>query len=153
MIVDEFDVVLYVVQWVFIDVIVQFYFYIYFIIFELWVQVVELIGNFYINIVFEVFIVCFDICWVGKILEVVGYELGSWFVIVVYFGIGDIVMFGQNLLIVVEMFGYQGCWIGGVVNNMDVLIMLFGFFEGVLFFVVIIVGCFVEDVLLCLCLL
>lgn len=137
---DELDAVLHAAQRAPTDATAQLYSFIHLTTPDLLAQVAELTGNPHIKTASEAFVACSDTRRVGKILEAAGHEPGHWPAIAVHFGIGDIVMSGQNLLTAAEMLGYQGCWIGGVVNNMDALITLLGLPEGVLPFAAITVG-------------
>lgn len=70
------------------------------------------------------FAVCLDVRRVAQLLESGGYQAGTWPAIAVHFGIGDAALAGQNMLLAAEMLGYQGCWVGGVLNNLQALIEL-----------------------------
>ena len=137
---DELDAVLHAAQRAPTDATAQLYSFIHLTTPDVRAQVAELTGNPHIKTASEAFVACADTRRVGRILEAAGHEPGHWPAIAVHFGIGDIVMAGQNLLTAAEMLGYQGCWIGGVVNNLHALITLLELPEGVLPFAAITVG-------------
>jgi nitroreductase len=103
-------------------------------------RVADLTTNAHIVAASEAFVVCLDVRRVGKVLEVAGHTPGHWPAIAVHFGIGDAVMAGQNLLTAAEMLGYQGCWIGGVLNGLDGILDLLALPAGVLPFAALTVG-------------
>ncbi|MBB5233217.1 nitroreductase family protein [Deinococcus budaensis] len=103
-------------------------------------RVAELTTNAHVASASEAFVVCLDVRRVGRVLEVAGHAPGHWPAIAVHFGIGDAVMAGQNLLTAAEMLGYQGCWIGGVLNGLGGLLDLLELPAGVLPFAALTVG-------------
>jgi len=78
------------------------------------------------------FVVCLDVHRLNVFLEHHGYERGEWPGVAVHFGVGDAVLAGQSMLLAAELLGYQGCWIGGVLTNLQALVDLLGLPEGVL---------------------
>lgn len=103
-------------------------------------RMAELTGNAHIATASEAFVVCADARRVGRVLEVAGYAPGHWPAIGVHFGLGDAVMAGQNLLTASEMLGYQGCWIGGVLNALSEIVEALALPPGVLPFAALTVG-------------
>jgi len=103
-------------------------------------RVAELTTNVHIATASEAFVVCLDVRRVSRVLEVAGQMPGHWPAIAVHFGIGDAVMAGQNLLTAAEMLGYQGCWIGGVLNGLEGILDLLELPAGVLPFAALTVG-------------
>ncbi|KEF35265.1 MULTISPECIES: nitroreductase family protein [Deinococcus] len=103
-------------------------------------RVAELTTNAHVATASEAFVVCLDVRRVGQLLRVAGHEVGRWPAIGVHFGIGDAVMAGQNLLVAAELLGYQGCWIGGVMNGLEGLLDLLELPQGVLPFAALTVG-------------
>ena len=108
-------------------------------------RVAELTTNAHIATASEAFVVCADVHRVRRVLEVAGYAPGEWPAIAVHFGIGDAVMAGTNLLTAAEMLGYQGCWIGGVLNGLPGIVELLALPEGVLPFAALTIGRPAED--------
>ncbi|PNY82544.1 nitroreductase family protein [Deinococcus koreensis] len=107
---------------------------------ELRARIAELTTNAHIATASEAFVVCADVRRVRRVLEVGGKTPGHWPAIAVHFGIGDAVMAGTNLLTAAEMLGYQGCWIGGVMNGLGGIIDELGLPAGVLPFAALTVG-------------
>ncbi|GGM08524.1 nitroreductase family protein [Deinococcus aerophilus] len=107
---------------------------------EVRAEVAALTTNAHIVTASEAFVVCADVRRVSRVLEVAGHTPGHWPAIAVHFGIGDAVMAGTNLLTAAEMLGYQGCWIGGVMNGLDGLIDLLKLPQGVLPFAALTIG-------------
>ncbi|GGL12547.1 NADPH-dependent oxidoreductase [Deinococcus radiotolerans] len=103
-------------------------------------RVADLSTNAHIATASEAFVVCADVRRVGRVLEVAGKQPGHWPAIAVHFGIGDAVMAGTNLLTAAEMLGYQGCWIGGVLNGLDGIIDELKLPQGVLPFAALTIG-------------
>ncbi len=112
---------------------------------EVRAQMVTLTTNAHIATASEAFVVCADVRRVTRVLEVTGQTPGHWPAIAVHFGIGDAVMAGTNLLTAAEMLGYQGCWIGGVMNGLEGIIDLLGLPPGVLPFAALTIGQSAED--------
>jgi FMN reductase (NADPH) len=79
-------------------------------------DIANLSNNSHIETASEAFIVCADLHRLEEILKTKDYEFGHFPSIAVHFAIGDAVLAGQNMLLAAEMLGYQGCWIGGVMN-------------------------------------
>ena len=88
----------------------------------------------------EAFVICMDVHRLGLLLERGGYVPGQFPAVAVHFGIGDAVLAGQSLLLAAELLGYQGCWIGGVLTNLDALVSLLALPPGVLPFAALTVG-------------
>ncbi|GHF30887.1 nitroreductase [Deinococcus metalli] len=107
---------------------------------DLRARIAELTTNAHIASASEAFVVCADVQRVRRVLAVTGHEPGHWPAIAVHFGIGDAVMAGTNLLTAAEMLGYQGCWIGGVMNGLDGIISALNLPEGVLPFAALTIG-------------
>ncbi|WP_309573319.1 nitroreductase family protein [Deinococcus sp.] len=107
---------------------------------ELRARIAELTTNAHIATASEAFIVCADVARVTRVLEATGHAPGEWPAIAVHFGIGDAVMAGTNLLTAAEMLGYQGCWIGGVMNGLDGIITELGLPAGTLPFAALTIG-------------
>ncbi len=108
-------------------------------------EVAALTTNAHIATASEAFMVCADVRRVERVLEVGGQTPGHWPAIAVHFGIGDAVMAGTNLLTAAEMLGYQGCWIGGVMNGLEGIIDLLALPPGVLPFAALTIGTSAED--------
>ena len=108
-------------------------------------RVAELSTNAHINVAAESFVICLDTRRVRRLIEGAGYTLGTSPAIDVHFGIGDAVLAGQNMLTAAEMLGYQGCWIGGVMNNLAEIVALLHLPEGVLPFAALTIGLSAED--------
>jgi len=112
---------------------------------EVRARAAELTTNAHLATASEAFMVCLDVRRLGRVLEVSGQGVGDWPAVGVHFGIGDAVMAGQNLLTAAEMLGYQGCWIGGVLNGLDGLLDLLELPPGVLPFAALTVGLPAEE--------
>ncbi len=95
-------------------------------------QVAELTANPHFATAPVSFVICMDVHRLNRFLEHHGYERGDWPSVAVHFGLGDAVLAGQSMLIAAELLGYQGCWIGGVLSNLEALVELLGLPEGVL---------------------
>lgn len=137
---EELDVVLHAAQRAPTDATAQLYSFIHLTTPERRQRVAELTNNAHVATASEAFVVCADARRVGRVLEAAGHERGDWPAIGIHFGIGDAVMAGQNLLTAAEMLGYQGCWIGGVLNQLDDLVTLLELPEGVLPFAALTIG-------------
>ncbi|UBV41878.1 nitroreductase family protein [Deinococcus taeanensis] len=107
---------------------------------DLRARVAELTTNAHIATASEAFVVCADVRRVRRVLQVSGRQSGHWPAIAVHFGIGDAVMAGTNLLTAAEMLGYQGCWIGGVLNGLDGILDALKLPQGVLPFAALTIG-------------
>ena len=86
------------------------------------------------------FVICMDVHRLNLFLERHGYERGEWPGVAVHFGIGDAVLAGQSMLQAAELLGYMGCWIGGVLTDLEALVDLLGLPEGVLPFAGLTIG-------------
>ncbi|WP_407571013.1 nitroreductase family protein [Deinococcus altitudinis] len=86
------------------------------------------------------FVICMDVHRLNLLLEHHGFERGEWPGVAVHFGIGDAVLAGQSMLLAAELLGYMGCWIGGVLTNLEALVDLLGLPEGVLPFAGLTIG-------------
>lgn len=115
----ELDVILHAAQRAPTDATAQLYSFIHLTRPEVRQKMAELTTNMHIKTASEAFVICADARRVKKILEVGGYTPGEWPAVAVHFGIGDAVMAGTNLLTAAEMLGYQGCWIGGIMNHLE----------------------------------
>lgn len=142
---EHLDAILYAAQRAPTDATAQLYSFIHLDHQQVRQTVAELTLNDHIASASEAFVVCADGRRVKKVLEANGHTPAQWPAIAVHFGIGDAVMAGQNLLTASEMLGYQGCWIGGVMNNLDRLSELLELPEGVLPFAALTVGRSAED--------
>ncbi|SMB92069.1 nitroreductase family protein [Deinococcus hopiensis] len=107
---------------------------------EVRARAAELTNNAHIATASEALTVCLDVRRTGQILGATGNHVGHWPAVAVHFGIGDAVMAGQNLLTAAEMLGYQGCWIGGVLNGLGGLLDLLELPQGVLPFAALTIG-------------
>ncbi|UQN07011.1 nitroreductase family protein [Deinococcus sp. QL22] len=107
--------------------------------------VADLTTNAHIATASEAFVVCADVHRVSRLLEAGGSAGGDFPAIAVHFGIGDSVLAGQNLLLAAELLGYQGCWIGGVMNGLDGLIDVLALPAGVLPFAALTIGTPAEE--------
>ncbi|WP_102127377.1 nitroreductase family protein [Deinococcus planocerae] len=103
-------------------------------------RVAALTTNAHIAQASESFVVCLDVRRTRRVLEAAGHVPGEWPAIAVHFGIGDAALAGQNMLLAAEMLGYQGCWIGGVMNNLEALIEELRLPEGVLPYAALTIG-------------
>jgi len=108
-------------------------------------KVAELTTNAHIASAAESFVICSDTRRVRQLIEVAGYTPGISPAIDVHFGIGDAVLAGQNMLTAAEMLGYQGCWIGGVMNNLAEIVALLELPERVLPFAALTIGLSAEQ--------
>ncbi|GAA4022767.1 nitroreductase family protein [Deinococcus rubellus] len=108
-------------------------------------KVAELTTNAHIASAAESFVICLDTRRVRKLIEVAGYTPGESPAIDVHFGIGDAVLAGQNMLTAAEMLGYQGCWIGGVMNGLAEIVGLLKLPEMVLPFAALTIGRSAEE--------
>ena len=108
-------------------------------------RVAELSTNAHIALASESFVICMDTRRVRQLIGVAGYAPGTSPAIDVHFGIGDAVLAGQNMLLAAEMLGYQGCWIGGVMNNLSAIVELLQLPENVLPFAALTIGLSAED--------
>ena len=88
----------------------------------------------------ETFIILADVSRLKKLLEFKGYSFAEWSAAAIHFAIGDAVMAAQNMLIAAEMLGYQGCWIGGILNPLERLIERLELPSGVLPFAGLTIG-------------
>lgn len=116
---DQLDVILHAAQRAPTDATAQLYSFIHLTRPEIRQQMAELTTNMHIKTASEAFVVCADARRVKQLLEVSSYTSGKWPAVAVHFGIGDAVMAGTNLLTAAEMLGYQGCWIGGIMNHLE----------------------------------
>ncbi|MBZ9752787.1 nitroreductase family protein [Deinococcus sp. HMF7604] len=107
---------------------------------EVRAQAAALTNNAHLATASEAFVVCADVRRTARVLEVSGRAAGHWPAVAVHFGLGDAVMAGTNLLTAAELLGYQGCWIGGVLNGLDGLLDLLKLPTGVLPFAALTIG-------------
>lgn len=142
---DHLDAILHAAQRAPTDATAQLYSFIHLDHPQVRTQVAELAKNAHIGTASEAFIICADGRRVKKILEASGHQPGQWPAIAVHFGLGDAVMAGTNLLTAAEMLGYQGCWIGGILNNLEGLCELLKLPSGVLPFAALTIGQSTED--------
>lgn len=103
-------------------------------------QVAELTTNPHMGQAPLSFVVCMDVHRLNLFLEHHGYERGEWPGVAVHFGVGDAVLAGQSMLLAAELLGYMGCWVGGVLNDLEGLIEALGLPEGVLPFAGLTIG-------------
>lgn len=137
---EHLDVLLHAAQRAPTDATAQLYSFVRLVSPELRARVAELTTNAHVGTASEAFVICLDVRRVGQFLRVAGHEVGHWPAIGVHFGIGDAVMAGQNLLTAAELLGYQGCWIGGVMNGLEGLLDVLELPQGVLPFAALTVG-------------
>lgn len=112
---------------------------------ELKQKLATLTTNAHLATASESFVICADMHRLNKILESGGHQPGVIPNISVHFAIGDAVMAAQNMLIAAEMLGYQGCWIGGVLNAVEEIVSLLEMPEGVFPFAAMTIGVPDED--------
>ncbi|UFA51246.1 nitroreductase family protein [Deinococcus radiophilus] len=103
-------------------------------------ELAELAGNAHIATAGAAFVLCADLHRIGQILALDGTAVGDWADVANHFAVGDAVMAGQNLLTAAEMLGYQGCWIGGVLNNLPQIAEVLELPAGVLPFSALTIG-------------
>jgi FMN reductase (NADPH) len=103
-------------------------------------RVAELTKNAHIETAPEAFIICADVHRLQLLLELKGYEFGTWDAVAIHFGIGDAVLAGQTMMHAAECLGYQGCWIGGVLSALEEIIELCELPNGVLPFAGLTIG-------------
>ena len=108
-------------------------------------KVAALSTNGHISTASESFVICSDTRRVRRLIELAGHLPGQSPAINVHFGLGDAVLAGQNLLTAAEMLGYQGCWIGGVMNGLSEITGLLELPPGVLPFAALTIGLSAED--------
>ncbi len=108
-------------------------------------RMAELTKNAHVESASESFIMCADVNRLSEILKVHQYEPGHFPSVAVHFAIGDIVMAGQNLLTAAEMLGYRGCWIGGVLSNLEEISSTLKLPNGVFPFAALTIGVPDED--------
>lgn len=142
---EHLDVILHAAQRAPTDATAQLYSLIRLVSPEVCARVAELTTNAHIATASEAFVVCLDVRRVGRVLEAAGQRAGHWPAIAVHFGIGDAVLAGQNLLTAAEMLGYQGCWIGGVLNGLEGILDLLELPAGVLPFAALTLGLPAEE--------
>lgn len=142
---DELDAVLHAAQRAPTDATAQLYSFVHLQSAEQRRVLADLTTNAHIATASEAFVVCADARRVKQVLEQAGYQPGEWPAIAVHFGLGDAVMAGTNLLSAAEMLGYQGCWIGGVLNNLAPIVEALKLPEDVLPFAALTIGRSDED--------
>ncbi|GMA14885.1 NADPH-dependent oxidoreductase [Deinococcus metallilatus] len=142
---EHLDAILHAAQRAPTDATAQLYSFIRLVSPEVRARVAELTTNAHIATASEAFVVCLDVRRVGRVLEVAGQGVGHWPAIAVHFGIGDAVLAGQNLLTAAEMLGYQGCWIGGVLNGLEGILDVLDLPAGVLPFAALTLGLPAEE--------
>ena len=108
-------------------------------------RVAELTGNAHIASASESFVICADAFRVRQFVAHGGAEPGYSPASDLHFALGDAVLAGQNMLIAAEMLGYQGCWIGGVMNAPGDISALLELPPGVLPFAALTIGLSAED--------
>lgn len=116
---DHLDCILFAAQRAPTDATAQMYSIIHLQDMELKKQMAEWTGNPHIATASEAFVFCADLYRLKMILKTKNFDIGSTPHIGIHFGIGDAVMAGENLLLAAEMLGYHGCWIGGVLNEIE----------------------------------
>ncbi|WP_424949295.1 nitroreductase family protein [Deinococcus sp.] len=107
---------------------------------QLRAEVAELTANPHFATAPLSFVICMDVHRLNLFLEHHGYQRGEWPGVAVHFGIGDAVLAGQSMLLAAELLGYMGCWIGGVLSNLEALVELLALPEGVLPFAGLTIG-------------
>ncbi|WP_293914678.1 nitroreductase family protein [Deinococcus sp.] len=108
-------------------------------------RVAELSGNAHIAAASESFVICADAYRVRQFVAHGGAEPGHSPTSDLHFALGDAVLAGQNMLLAAEMLGYQGCWIGGVMNAPGDISELLALPPGVLPFAALTIGLSAED--------
>lgn len=137
---DHFDAILYAAQRAPTDATAQMYSFIQLTEPAVRDQVAELTNNPHFATAPLSFVICMDVHRLNLFLEHHGYPRGEWPAVSVHFGIGDAVLAGQSMLMAAELLGYQGCWIGGVLSNLEQLVALFELPAGVLPFAGLTIG-------------
>jgi nitroreductase len=107
--------------------------------------VAELTGNAHIAAASESFVVCADAFRVHQFVLLGGAEPGHSPASDLHFALGDAVLAGQNMLTAAEMLGYQGCWIGGVMNAPGEISALLELPPGAVPFAALTIGLSAED--------
>lgn len=107
---------------------------------QLRTEMATLTQNAHIATAGAAFVLCADMHRTAEILALASVERGEWPEVALHFALGDAVMAGQNLLTAAEMLGYQGCWIGGVLNHLPEIVSLLQLPTGVLPFAALTVG-------------
>lgn len=111
-------------------------------------EVASLSGNAHISTAPEAFVLCADVYRLAQILKTKGVQSADWKNVAHHFAIGDAVLMGQNMLLCAEMLGYQGCWIGGVLTQIEAISQLLRLPDGVLPFAGLTLGLADEEPIL-----
>src|SRR5215471_5922464 len=69
----------------------------------------------------EFFIVCADVHRIAKMLEHRGEKMGHWPRVAIHFAVADATLVAQTMVIAAESLGYGACFIGGVLNGIDII--------------------------------
>src|SRR5581483_871007 len=69
----------------------------------------------------EFFIVCADVHRIARMLEHRGEKMGHWPRVAIHFAVADATLVAQTMVIAAESLGYGICYIGGVLNGIDVI--------------------------------
>ncbi len=112
---------------------------------EVRAKMAELTKNPHIASAGAAFVMCADLHRLEEFLALRGVERGDWPAVGTHFALGDAALAGQNLLTAAEMLGYQGCWIGGVINHLPEIVEFLALPAGVLPFAALTVGLSDED--------
>lgn len=142
---EHLNVILHAAQRAPTDATAQLYSFVHLVDPDVRAHVAQLTTNAHVTTASAAFVVCADVRRTRRLLEVSGRTPGHWPAIAVHFGVGDAVLAGQNMLLAAEMLGYQGCWIGGVMNGLDGLLDLLRLPPGVLPFAALTIGTSAEQ--------
>lgn len=137
---DDLDALLYAAQRAPTDATAQLYSFVHLTDPAVKQQAAQLTGNPHLAAASATFVVCLDVRHVALLLQAGGHAPGHYPHAAVHFGIGDAALAGQNLLTAAEMLGYQGCWVGGVLNSLEELLELLRLPEGVLPYAALTIG-------------
>ena len=69
----------------------------------------------------EFFVVCADVHRIARMLEHRGEKMGNWPRVAIHFAVADATLAAQNMVIAAESLGYGICYIGGILNGIDVI--------------------------------
>ena len=116
---EHLDTILYAAQRAPTDATAQMYSFIRLVDPAVRARAAELSANPHMATASQTFVVCADVHRLDRILNTRGEHLSRSPNIHIHFAIGDAVMAGQNMLIAAEMLGYRGCWIGGVMTELE----------------------------------
>src|SRR5215471_12915961 len=69
----------------------------------------------------EFFVVCADVHRLARMLEHRGEKFGNWPRVAIHFAVADATLAAQNMVTAAESLGYGICYIGGILNSIDVI--------------------------------